>query len=48
MSNKSYSAPRLVAHGKLEDLTHGVSTGTSVDAIFISVPGQPQPNFTFT
>lgn len=34
MTKKPYASPQVRAHGKLEDLTHGASSGTSTDAAF--------------
>lgn len=48
MQKKAYAAPKLQAHGKLEDLTRGKSSGTHVDAGFVVAPGSPLPTFTFT
>ncbi|WP_425072742.1 lasso RiPP family leader peptide-containing protein [Sagittula sp. S175] len=47
MNRKPYSAPQLIAHGKLEDLTHGsVTTPKRTDMAFPS--GTPIHSFTFT
>ncbi|MBN9886284.1 hypothetical protein [Salipiger abyssi] len=48
MKKLPYSAPQIRAHGKLEDLTHGASSGTKADAVFVINPGDPLPTFTFT
>lgn len=47
MSKKSYAAPRLLSHGKLEDLTYANTPASlSTDAAF---PAGTRPgDFTFT
>lgn len=38
MSEKKYSAPQLIVKGKLESLTQGQSTGSTIDASFVGRP----------
>ena len=43
---KTYARPTLRAHGKLETLTQGQSTGSSLDADFPR--GTPKGDLTFS
>ncbi|MDF1621533.1 hypothetical protein [Pseudothioclava nitratireducens] len=43
---KTYAAPRLSVHGKLEDLTHGQTSGSKLDADFPD--GTPFGDLTFS
>lgn len=46
MKKQIYTAPKLQAFGKLEDMTHGNSTGTVIDASFPA--GTPFGSLTFS
>lgn len=43
---KTYAAPRLSVHGKLEDLTHGQTDGSKLDADYPT--DTPKADLTFS
>ncbi|WP_156023913.1 putative RiPP precursor [Thioclava indica] len=46
MQKKTYATPTLRQHGKLEDMTHGQSTGSELDHMFPD--GTPFSHLTFS
>lgn len=43
---KVYTRPALLVHGKVEELTHGMSDGNSLDRAFPT--NTPKPQLTFS
>ena len=43
---KVYTHPALLVHGKVEELTHGMSDGNSLDRAFPT--NTPKPQLTFS